>query len=497
MKTPLIELHGANVSLDSHRILENVNWRLERGRHSAIIGDNGSGKSTFLRLIGGHLWPESAKSRIYCFGESPTFTPLLAREKIALLSPEIQENYVRRSQDGPDNEKGWQLDVETTIITGFFDSWLLNQIPTQSQRERVEQLLKRFALDDLRLRPLLSLSQGQLRRVLLARVIVKSPEVLLLDEACSGLDYKARHHWLETLEDLAESGSITLIQTTHRREELIPAIKDRFVLKNRGLHRLITPETVPVVEAIPPLENLSVKPRLSIQSAATPLIDIENAIVSIDGTPIIEQFSWQWHQGQHFRVTGENGSGKSTFFRLLRGQLRPAWGGKIIRFGQEKEGALQEIGRQVALLSPQLQARFADQMSVIDAISTGFFDSFAMLRPLFPIESKRVDEIVSELEIEHLRGRTFGKLSYGQTRRVLLARALVSQPKIVLLDEAIDGLDNTTREWMFHFLENLTSQGVHFMMASHHHEDFPPFLNAELHFEHGKISGDGTNGSTR
>ncbi len=495
MKTPLIELHGANVSLEGHRILENLNWRLERGQHSAIIGENGSGKSTFLRLIGGTLWPESAKTRVYGFGESPTITPILAREKIALLSPEIQENYVRRSQDGPDNEKGWGLDVETTILTGFFDSWLLNQAPSDAQIIRAAQLMMQFSLADLSERPLTSLSQGQLRRVLLARSIVKAPEVLLLDEACSGLDRKSRHHWLETLENFAESGGITLIQTTHRREELIPAIKNRFVLRNREIHPLEAPEITPEAEIPSPLENLPVKPRVaSIGDAASAIIRIEDAIVSIDGIPILERFSWQWKQGHHFRVTGENGSGKSTFFRLLRGQLRPAWGGKTTRFGQEREVALQEIGAQVSLLSPQLQARFADKMSVMEAISTGFFDSFVVTRPLSPSEEARLDEVVRDLEIEHLRGRTFGKLSYGQTRRVLLARALVSQPKIVLLDEALDGLDVATREWMFQFLENLTARGVHFMMASHHHEDFPAFLNADLHFENGRISGDGVGG---
>lgn len=486
MNAPLLELKDAAVMLDGYTILQNLNWSLEAGEHCAIIGENGSGKSTFLRLIGGLIWPQISRSRIYGFGDAPTFTPLLAREKIAHLSPEIQENYVRRSQDGADNEKGWDLNVETTVLTGYFDSWLLNQQPSETQIVHARELLERFSLADLSDRHLLSLSQGQLRRVLLARSIVKSPEVLLLDESCSGLDKKSRHAWLQALETLAQSGETTLVVTTHRREEIVPSIHHRYRLKNHTLHAIKSHEAT--VSHTP----VEVKTRRKSEAKSeTPLIRIDDAVISIDGTPIIENFSWQWHHGQHFRVTGENGSGKSTFFRLLRGQLRPAWGGKIVRFGQDKELPLQEIGAQASLLSPQLQARFADKMNVVEAISTGFFDAFIMHRPLIETEKARVSELISQLEIEHLRERTFGKLSYGQTRRVLLARALVTKPKIVLLDEALDGLDVQTRQWMFDFLEKQVENGVHFAVSSHHDEDFPAFLNAEIHFENGKISGVG------
>ena len=87
---------------------------------------------------------------------------------------------------------------------------------------------------------------------------------------------------------------------------------------------------------------------------------------------------------------------------------------------------------------------------------------------------------MDELNLDDLRGRTFGKLSYGQTRRVLLARALVTRPKIVLLDEALDGLDATTRARLGALLGELARRGTHFAFASHHGEDFPDWVNREL-----------------
>ena len=197
----LIQLENARVELDHRVILENLNWTLNSGAHAAIVGANGSGKSTFLRVISGQLWPRPARSRTFAFGEALTHTPLLARERIAHLSPEIQEKYVRQSLVGAEGERGWELTAREVIFSGWFDSALLHQTPDQAQRKRADELIEQFDLESLANRSYATLSQGQLRRVLLARALVKSPQVLLLDEACSGLDARARDALLEHIEN--------------------------------------------------------------------------------------------------------------------------------------------------------------------------------------------------------------------------------------------------------------------------------------------------------
>ena len=111
-----------------------------------------------------------------------------------------------------------------------------------------------------------------------------------------------------------------------------------------------------------------------------------------------------------------------------------------------------------------------------------FLDAYELWRPLSDAEESRVVEVINRLELDDLRGRTFGKLSYGQTRRVLLARALVTAPQIVLLDEALDGLDVATRARMGELLGQMAARGTHFAFASHHESDFPDWLTDELKF---------------
>ena len=475
----LIELENARIELDNRVILAGLNWKLEAGAHAAILGENGSGKSTFLRCVAGQIWPKPTKSRVYGFGATPTHTPLLARERITHLSPEIQDKYVRQGLIGAEGARGWELTAREVVLSGWFDAALLHQTPDAAQAKRADELLAQFDLQTLAHRAYSTLSQGQLRRVLLARALVKAPQVLLLDEACSGLDARARGALLERIEALAQSGQTTLVMTTHRASELVPSIRE--VWETRGktiaLAAGLAPSSKPAFACAPKLEGCaSPAPNLA------PLIELENAAVRIEGAAIIAPLDWAWWPGQHWVFSGANGSGKSTFMRLLRGQIAPVWGGAIRRFGSDKRRALAEIGRDIALLSPQTQARFGDEMPVEAAIGSGFLDAFELWRPLRDDEKSRVEQTMNALELDDLRGRTFGKLSYGQTRRVLLARALVTAPKIVLLDEALDGLDARARDRMGELLGALAQRGTHFAFASHHAADFPDWATHELEF---------------
>ena len=491
----LVELRGARAVLDGFEVFDSLDFTLDARQSASIIGQNGSGKTTFLRLLSGELWPVRAESRTFDFGRGPTWSPLRARQQIAWVSPLSQEKTVRLARDGTDNERGARLSVRDCVATGLFDSFLLHQTPAALQQRQIEATLAQFQLQEIESRDLNTLSQGQLRRVLLARALVKNPRLVLLDEAASGLDVEARAGLFAVLEELAQSGT-TFVFASHRGEEL-PLWTTMWKLEFGRLARVgtgISPKataTKRVPEAVPPGAPRHVVAHQSEPSSphSLPLFALRNASVFLDGNLILPRLNWTWPRGVHLRVKGENGSGKSTFLRLLGGELAPAHGGEIERLGESKPRPIWEWRRRIALVSPALQARFHDAMSVREAVGSGFEGGFVAPRELDDAQVETLEQVLDEWNLHPLETRRFDRLSFGQTRRVLLARALVASPEVVLLDEALDGLDGATREFCFDAWGKLARNGVHFAFASHHDEDFPAWTSGEIRFQEGRLVG--------
>ncbi len=220
--SPYFELQAVDAYLGPRLVFENLNLRLQLGEHTVVLGPNGAGKSALIKLLSRELYPlVKPGSALRIFG-SETVNLWDLRARLGLVSTDLQIGYIGRVR---------AFDV---VLSGFFGSVGIgrSQQPTDPQRERVRELMAQLALLDLAERPLAQLSDGQKRRLLLARALVHDPEVLVLDEPTNGLDLRSRHQLLDILRDLARSGT-TLLLVTHQIEAIIPEIS-RCVLLNRG-----------------------------------------------------------------------------------------------------------------------------------------------------------------------------------------------------------------------------------------------------------------------
>ncbi|MGB7563524.1 MAG: ATP-binding cassette domain-containing protein [Prochlorococcaceae cyanobacterium] len=219
---PYFELQAVDAYLGPRLVFENLNLRLHLGEHTVVLGPNGSGKSALIKLLARELYPLVKPGSALRIFSSETVNLWDLRARLGLVSTDLQIGYVGRVR---------AFDV---VLSGFFGSVGIgrSQQPTGAQRERVRELMAQLALLDLAERPFAQLSDGQKRRLLLARALVHDPEVLVLDEPTNGLDLRSRHQLLDILRDLARSGT-TLLLVTHQIEAIIPEIS-RCVLLNRG-----------------------------------------------------------------------------------------------------------------------------------------------------------------------------------------------------------------------------------------------------------------------
>ncbi len=334
-------------------------------------------------------------------------------------------------------------------------------------------------------RSFLGLSYGQRRRVLLARALVRRPDVLLLDEVLNGLDAPSRKAFLRHLRD-ASSTRMAWVLTTHRASDAPPGVTH--VARVEAGHLVASG---PVEDAR--LNRSTTRSRLagaaryeipaSIRAGtvADALVTLRNASIYRDYQPVITRLDWTLRCGEHWCITGPNGSGKSTLIALLYGDLWPADGGWIERPTIGASVPIEDWKRIVGLVSPELQATFAaTSCTVEEIVVSGLHSSIGLNAPPTASERRAALAALERVGLGRLRARRARELSYGQLRLALFARATVARRRLLLLDEPFDGLDVATVGQVKQLLLDEVRRGTQLVIASHHLEDVPDYVSSML-----------------
>jgi molybdate transport system ATP-binding protein len=482
---PLVHLEHCSLILDEQTILDDVSFELRTGERWALIGANGSGKTMLLKMIRGDMWPTPTgrERRTYRFPEKRG-KATASKHHVAYIGSERQDKYVRYD---------WNLSVTQIVTTGLFDEDIPLTTPTASQRAKVERMIRRFGLWSLRSRKFLTLSYGQRRLALVARAFVSDAAVLLLDEVFNGLDAKAKVKLRNALE--APRQQHAWIVTSHRPEELPKSITHIAVM-DRGTLRLAQAE-----ESAEPTQPRRPQPKvkrerrsnvlLALNEVAMPepakrtrssgwLFRISNADIFRDYRPVIRDLNWTVNRGEHWAIQGANGSGKSTLLSLIYGDMHPALGGTIERRGVPRGTHIAVWKRRVGWVSPELQADHYLATSLEEIVISGRYSSVGLDDPPTRADHRAAERWLRFFGIEHLSQRGPRQVSYGQMRLALIARAMVNDPELLLLDEPCTGLDGDVREQVLEILQRIAITGTQLIMAVHDSSDIVPAVHRLL-----------------
>jgi molybdate transport system ATP-binding protein len=482
-----IELVQASVRLGNHWAVLEASLDVRAGERWLLLGENGAGKTVLLKLLRGDLWPTPTgrEARRYHLGGGEVLTqPQFAADRIAYLGPERQDRYVRREST---------LDVSQVVLTGFDDSEFPLTTATRGQRRRITQVLRQVGLAGWSHRAFLALSYGQRRRVLLARAVVREPDVLLLDEALNGLDAKGRTLFLRALHRIA-SPRTAYVLSSHRRSDAPPdATHVAQMVAGRIVHAVARPSgqsiaRVLATRASPPIAVgapgvVATGRSARTGTAARPLLSLQRAAIYRGERAIIGTFDWTLSPGQHWRLRGANGAGKSTLIAVLYGDLWPAHGGQRER----RWTAADDWKARVGLVSPELQASYAATgCTVEEIVVSGLHASIGLNDEPTTAERRRVRRELRAWRLDALATRRARELSYGQLRLALAARAFVRPRALFLLDEPFDGLDGAARAAMHARLDAAVKQGATVVIATHHEEDVPRYVLRTLWLRRGR-----------
>lgn len=515
---PFITLKGVFLRLRDSIIFENTYWEIRQGEHWAVIGPNGSGKSTLVKAlcgripvvqgkihfhfmehppVGGASRPEAGKESVTCVSFDSQQAALageagfhqvrwnsLGRDESPLVSDYLRDKYFGRvhrfqiSQDRPDPAGFEAKEAEIARLLG------------------IEPLLKKR---------LVVLSHGETRKLMIAGALMRNPRLLILENPFTGLDtaYKARLHGI--IASIIEAGTEVMVAVS--RPDEIPEVVTHVLAvdgqrvaalgsKKEILSRLSPAKTADLSDAAtrelqPPVAAAG---RDGGEGKIPVLVGMEDVSVTYEGVKILDRISWTLRRGEHWALLGHNGAGKTTLLSLILGDNPQAYANRITLFGKPRGSGetIWDLKSRMGWVSPELHLYFPRRISCLDAVCSGFFDSMGLYRRVSTEQRESALSLIGQFNMAESAHKSFGTLSQGEQRLVLLARALVKQPSLLILDEPCQGLDGAQRRRILDTVNSLgTRQETSLIYVTHEMDELPPILTHALTLRDGKVVGKG------
>jgi len=491
----LIAFDDVTLRIGRHWLLPHTNWRIHAGENWAIWGPNGAGKTTLAKALMGQAAVVQGRihRRLRSDGE-----PL----NIAWVSAEQYFNIHRREQVLEEmrhfsGRRDWQV-FGRDLIWPNSAMLIDGRSPMDPARDNLSGLF------DLLEKPVSGLSTGEMRKLLIARALAGQPDLLILDEPFNGLDAAAQQQLAALLNRLGAVG-MQMALITHRIGEIGEAFTHVLQLDGNRVarqgkkadfiqyaqpddHSMSDPATLDPA-MFDPVDRANAPGRNPAQPASMPLVHMRGVNVQYGHTRVLDNVTWTMNAGENWALIGPNGAGKTTLLKLITGDNPQGFANELELFGQRKGSgeSVWDIKKHIGVLMDDLQARHQQQWRGLDVVCSGFFDSVGLYRTCTRQQRDIARQWARRLDIEDLMPRCFAHLSYGRQRSILLARAMVKSPRLLIMDEPCNGLDRRNRRRFLALLDKIAqTRAVSLLYVSHRTQEMPSCITHRLHLQQGR-----------
>lgn len=352
-----------------------------------------------------------------------------------------------------------------------------------------QTLLEIFGMTGRLESALLHLSSGEHKRFQLIKAFLQQPEVLILDEPFTGMDSRSRESLKQFMAQQAAAGCQIIIICPQAE---CPAFITQMLFLDKGsilffgdieAGKLINlpQEETPIYASSIPAANLAL--------AGDPIIKLSNAQIRYGEKTLLADLNWTVLRGERWWLKGVNGSGKSTLISLITGDNPRAYANNLVLFGRTRGTgeSIWDIKKRIGFVSPELQWYFDSSQTVFGAVASGLFDTIGLFRKVDADQTFLVNNWIEAFGLSKVRNQLLSRLSTSQQRLALLARAMVKNPPLLILDEPCQGLDDQQREAFVQTVDRFCEDPNRTLIyVTHYESELPRCINRKLELLDGR-----------
>jgi molybdate transport system ATP-binding protein len=477
MKT--IELINARARKPEWSMAEPVNFCMEEGEHIAIVGRNGAGKSMFVDLL---------------TGRHPAFPDMV---RYGFDEPYDNLKYISfRDTYGGDNDRTYflqqrwnqmEIDEETpTVGQKLEEAYQLAGEDTPARRALQKHLYELFHLEGLLDKYIILLSSGELRKYKLAASLFTNPRVLIMDNPFIGLDAQTRDQLKELLTMLAKEQGLQIILVLAKTDEIPEFITHIVEVKEMKVMPKVAHRGQslcnPVANA--PYSQQGQSPCAT--AAPEEVIKFNKVTIRYGTRTILKDLDWTVRKGEHWSLSGQNGSGKSTLLSLVCADNPQSYACDISLFGHQRGSgeSIWDIKKHIGYVSPEMHRSYKQNIPAIQIVASGLKDTVGLYVKPNEAEQAQCRKWLNIFGIGHLADRNFREMSSGEQRLILVARAFVKEPSLLILDEPLHGLDDVNRRMVKNRVDEYCQDPEKTLIyVTHYQEELPRCIDHALYLE--------------
>lgn len=473
-----IHIQDLTVRYGAKTVLDHLTVVITAGAHWIIGGVSGSGKSTFGQAIAGKI-PFDGKVLV---GGRP------------LSESGIQIYYV----------PNWYQFTNLEGDRNFYYQQRYNHhqgqdtLTVQAELEHYAQKnglnyadaapwIDKLGFTNLLYSQLIELSSGEHKKLQLVQALWKDVDLLIIDEPYTGLDSKSRSALNSCFQELAERGTQLMLITN---DSQIPSFIDRFAeIKNGKWCEVAQATDFPkgqqrTKKAVP--EFLKAAPTTS----SSTIIEMHNVRVTYGDKTVLDGISWTVKAGERWLLQGSNGSGKSTLLSLVNGDHPQAYGHDIRLFGNRRGSgeSIWDIKKRIGLISPEMHWYFDKNATVWHTLASGFYDSIGWFMEVKFHEKKQIEELMDFFDLTDCKNELLHTLPLGKQRLTMLARTIIKNPPLLVLDEPCQGLDQEQTTYFNEVVDKICQYNKTLIYVGHYESQLPSSLTHRIVLEKGQVN---------